>query len=179
MHGVWLLGVYLQLNGMNLSNNSLVHITEIGTGDDESVLCITNNSYCCRWGDTSNGQPKGQWYFPNNGSAVGTDGERGDFYRNRGPSVVRLHRRNNALMPGGSFCCEIPDANERYHALCLMVTTTLTGTTLLVYFKNLPTSGIGVLYLVKIYAERQLWSSLTITSLFMWPALTKGTIHAL
>ena len=140
MHGVRLLGVYLQLNGMKLCNNSLIHITEIGMGDEGSVLCMTNNSQCCRGSDT-NGQPKGQWYFPNNGSPVGTFGEGGDIYRNRGPSVVRLHRRNNASMPGGSFCCEVPDANERCQALCIMVTTTPSGTIILLVFP--PMHGIS------------------------------------
>ena len=53
----------------------------------------------------------GEWYFPNNGSAVRVGGSRDSIYRNRGPSVVRLNRRNNATMPTGVFRCEIPDAS--------------------------------------------------------------------
>ena len=54
----------------------------------------------------------GEWYFPNNGSAVGTMRENGSIYRNRGPSVVRLNRRSNAMMTDGVFRCEIPDASD-------------------------------------------------------------------
>ena len=72
--------------------------------NDGALLCYTNNVECCE------SSRKGEWYFPN-GTTVGTSVDGGDFYRNRGPSVVRLNRRNNAMMPTGVFCCEIPDAN--------------------------------------------------------------------
>ena len=42
---------------------------------------------------------------------MGTSNGGGSIYRNRGPSVVRLNRRNNAMMPTGVFRCEIPDAS--------------------------------------------------------------------
>ena len=48
--------------------------------DDRALLCYTNNVECCK-----NGQ-QGEWYFPN-GTTVGTSGDGGNFYRNRGPSV--------------------------------------------------------------------------------------------
>ena len=34
-----------------------------------------------------------------------------DIYRDRGPSVVRLHRRNSVMVPTGVFRCEIPDVS--------------------------------------------------------------------
>ena len=40
-------------------------------------------------------------------------GDEGDFYRNRGPGVVRLHRRSNAMTPNGVFCCTVTEL-ERY-----------------------------------------------------------------
>ena len=54
----------------------------------------------------------GQWYYPD-GSQVGVMDASGNYYRNRGQSVVRLHRRNGAMSPTGVFCCEIT-ANETY-----------------------------------------------------------------
>ena len=89
-------------------------ITDIGMDDDKSLLYFTNNDDCCRrLDDTINGMAAGEWYFPNNGPAVGIEGEGGDldFYQNRGHCVVRLHRRNNAMSPTGAFCCEIPGIN--------------------------------------------------------------------
>ena len=53
----------------------------------------------------------GEWYFPDM-SKVGIDGDGGSFYRDRGPSVVRLHRRHNAKMPTGDFYCEVADASR-------------------------------------------------------------------
>ena len=63
----------------------------------------------------------GEWYYPNNMSAVRTEGEGGSFYRDRGPSVVRLHRRYNITMPTGEFCCEVLDANEVDQRICITV----------------------------------------------------------
>lgn len=53
---------------------------------------------------------QGGWLFPN-GSDVGINGNGGSFYRDRGPSVVRLHRRNDALMASGVYHCHIPDSS--------------------------------------------------------------------
>ena len=86
-------------------------LNDIGV-DSGSLFCLTNNTQCCGSSDTPSGEGGvGEWYFPNNGSAVGTEGEHGSIYRNKGPSVVHLHRRNNAMMPTGVYHCEIPDAN--------------------------------------------------------------------
>ena len=80
--------------------------------DDASVHCVTDKTDCCRRGDGGAPHGLGEWYFPNNGSAVGIEGNGlgGSFYRDRGPSVLRLHRRHNVMMPTGPFCCVIPDA---------------------------------------------------------------------
>ena len=92
-------------------NNSIVSFSEIGE-ESEALHCLTNKDDCCR-GVDSEGAAMGEWYFPNNESALQTKtlSEGGSIYRNRGPSVVRLNRRNNAMMPNGVYCCEIPDAN--------------------------------------------------------------------
>lgn len=97
-------------------------------GDDESLLCITNNTQCCRRMDTPNDvRSVGEWYFPNNGSPVGISNDGGDFYRDRGLSVVRLNRRNKATSPTGQFCCELPDDNERYLIICINVQANSAG----------------------------------------------------
>ena len=117
----YLTDVYFQLNGVNYSNNSIVNITDIGEGVSDSLLCFTNNTNCCE------SPRRGEWYFPNM-SIVRIKGEDGSFYRDRGPSVVRLHRRHNATMPTGPFCCEIPDANNVTHRIYITVDTSTTST---------------------------------------------------
>ena len=99
-----------QLSGMFYGNNSNVAIGDIGV-EDNSLLCLTDSTQCCRGSDNPNGA-LGEWYFPG-GSPVpdGTDTSR-DIFRNRGASVVRLNRRNNAQSPTGVYRCEIPDASR-------------------------------------------------------------------
>ena len=112
---IYLTGVYFQLSGVNYNNNSIVSITDIGEGNSDSLLCFTNNINCCE------SLRRGEWYFPNNMSEVRTEGEGYSFYRDRGQSVVRLHRRHNATIPTGPFCCEIPDANYATQRVCITV----------------------------------------------------------
>ena len=113
--------MYIQLNGVRFSNNSFVAITDIGE-DDASVHCITDKIDCC--GRFYAGYAYGEWYFPNQ-TVVHIQGEGGSFYRNRGPSVVRLHRRHNATMPTGSFCCEVPDSSDMNQRICIIVEVSL------------------------------------------------------
>ena len=117
---ILLIGVYIQFMGVNLSNNSDIAITDIGEGES-SVLCITDKSNCCR--STDGGAAAGHWYFPNNGSTVGIEGNGhgGSFYRDRLKRKVRLHRRHDAMMPTGLFCCVVPDASGQNQKLCVMV----------------------------------------------------------
>ena len=116
-----IIGVYLQLNGVNYSNNSEVAITDIGSGDEESLLCITDNPNCCY------SSRIGEWYYPNM-SMVRLNGDGDGFYRSRGPSVVHLHRRHNVVMPTGEFCCEVPDENRMNQRICIIIFQgTITG----------------------------------------------------
>ena len=85
-------------------NNSIVTLTDIGE-DDNALLCITNRYNCCRGAHLKLIQR--DWYYPN-GSNVRIKNNGDDFYRNRGPSVVRLNRRNNVTSPSGIYRCEIP-----------------------------------------------------------------------
>ena len=70
----------------------------------------------------------GQWYYPNNESMVEFMGfpHNGDFYRNRGLSVVRLNRRNDVLSPTGIYRCEIP-VDQDYASLYIGVYNTDQG----------------------------------------------------
>jgi hypothetical protein len=63
----------------------------------------------------------GDWYLPG-GMRIEDDngaGSLADFYVTRGPSVVRLHRRNNATSLTGMFCCEVPDARSVSRRTCI------------------------------------------------------------
>ena len=102
--------IAFQLSGMFYTNNSIVAFGGVAEGDN-ALLCLTNSSQCCRAPDNPNGGGLGEWYFPD-GTLVldGLDTSR-SIYRNRGASVVRLNRRNNAQSPTGVYRCEIPDAS--------------------------------------------------------------------
>ena len=100
--------VRLFLKGTVIANNSYVDVDDIGEGNETSLLCHTNKANCC-------GLPsrKGEWYFPG-GNPVGNTGKfpDRDFYRDRGPQVVRLHHRQGAQIQRGRFRCEIPDDKD-------------------------------------------------------------------
>ena len=89
------------LRGQTYLNNSFVLIHDIGEGDD-ALLCMTDRSDCCR-------KPNGEFYYPDS-SAVGFS-DTNSLYRNRGPQVVRLNRRNDVLSPTGIYRCNIPDSS--------------------------------------------------------------------
>ena len=77
---------------------------DIGEGR-RALLCFTSETGCCRYASVPRFMR--DWYFPN-GSAVGINGDGYKFYRNRGPSIVRLNRRYNATSQNGIFSCIIP-----------------------------------------------------------------------
>ena len=108
-------GIYFQLREVNYNNNSEVSITDIGI-DENSLQCVTDNTYCCGNVDWR----MGDWFFPNT-SMIKIEGKGESFYRDRVQSRVRLHRRHNATMPTGSFCCEIPDTSNVTQEICIMV----------------------------------------------------------
>ena len=92
-----------------------------------ALLCFTSKLDCCE----EQLRQLGEWYFPN-GSAVGRQGV-GNFYRSRGPSVVRLHHRKNAMVPTGVFHCEIPDANETIKSIYVGVYPDHQGVGIILY----------------------------------------------
>ena len=111
-------GVYLSL-GRTIISSDRILITDIGEGDDGALLCFTDLIQCC---NSDSGRAEGQWLFPNGSSVLAGSAEViGDFYFDRGPSVVRLHRRNNATSPTGQFCCEVPDATSTNMRACVNI----------------------------------------------------------
>ena len=112
---------YLSLRGLHVTNNSYVDIDDIGEGDDGALLCVTDLMQCCRGGDTPDGmRALGVWLYPN-GTDVQIQGDNYDFYRTRGPSILRLNRRNNAISPTGLYCCEVPDSIFTVQRVCANV----------------------------------------------------------
>ena len=98
-------GVWFSLNGTTYQNNSVVALEGIGEGDD-ALICVTDNTACCGRAQSPGYNILGDWYYPN-GTGVVNTGERWEFYRNRGRSVVRLHRRRGGVT--GIYRCVIPD----------------------------------------------------------------------
>lgn len=96
----------LLLRGRLYSNNSIVNLNDIGY-DNEALVCLTNNTNCCYSDNPA--ERLGHWYLPNSTTPVNFNARSAGFYRNRGPSVVRLHRQNDSVMLSGIFHCEIPD----------------------------------------------------------------------
>ena len=98
-----------QLSGVFYANNSNVAIGGITEGG-KALLCLTDATQCCRGSDSSNGA-LGEWYFPDDSLVPDGTVPSRDIFRNRGASVVRLNRRNNAQSPTGVYRCDIPDAS--------------------------------------------------------------------
>ena len=105
-----LIVVYLKLGTNNLTNNSVVVITDIETGAN-GLICTTTFKPCCKDGK------QGEWYYPN-GTMVPNRAAGEDFYRSRSKDgEVRLSRRNNAMSPTGIFHCELPVSDNVTQAL--------------------------------------------------------------
>ena len=99
-------GVWLTLNGVQYTNNSVVNITDIGTGS-AALICTTTRFGCCLSTDGSH------WYFPDGSRVQRTSTT---YYRTRtisnvGGGTVSLHRNPEATTTG-VFRCEIPDGGD-------------------------------------------------------------------
>ena len=97
--------VRFSLNDTTYQNNSVITLEDIGEGS-QALLCITDQRNCCRNADSSMGVVFGNWFFPNE-TRVPSGDLNWNFYRTRGPSVVRLQRRRGGAE--GIYRCEIPD----------------------------------------------------------------------
>ena len=111
--------VWFSLNGTTYQNNSCVALEDIGEGNNNSLLCVTNQTACCKPPYTDqNGSAIGNWYFPN-GTRVLSSDEQSDFHRTRGQMVVLLNRRRGG--EDGIYRCEIPDSKDVYQNISIGV----------------------------------------------------------
>ena len=107
---------------MQYTNNSVVNITDIGTGS-AALICTTTNPGCCFSGQGN------QWYLPNGTQLSNADTQ--PYYRTRtissGPGgTVRLNRNSGATTTG-VFHCDILDASGDLQSLYVGIYTTTTG----------------------------------------------------
>ena len=113
-------GIGLTLNNVQYTNNSVVNITDIGTGS-AALLCTTTYYPCCFSSDGSH------WYLPD-GSTVQRTGTL-PYYRTRtisGGGTVRLHRNSGATTTG-LFHCDIPARNGGLQSIYVGIYTATTG----------------------------------------------------
>ena len=111
--------VWFSLNGTTYQNNSCVALEDIGEGNNNSLLCVTNHTACCKPPYTDqNGSAIGNWYLPN-GTRVPSSDEQSDFHRTRGQMVVLLNRRRGG--EDGIYRCEIPDSKDVYQNISIGV----------------------------------------------------------
>ena len=112
------------LRGIPYQNNSIVILEDIGE-DDDALLCITNQTACCRRPYTGEMGPTiGDWFFPNV-TQVPSSGVGWDFHRTRGQMVVRMYRRRGGVE--GIYRCEIPDAVNVTRTIYIGVYSASTG----------------------------------------------------
>ena len=100
-------------------------LEDIG-GDNDALLCVTNQTACCQSNDTG-GPALGNWIFPN-GTKVPSDNAnrtQWDFYRTRGQMVVYMHRRRGGVE--GIYHCEIPDTMNVIQTIYIGVYSASTG----------------------------------------------------
>ena len=105
------------LRNQTYLNNSIVALNDIGKGNN-ALLCVTDKLDCCK---PLNGPLQGEFYYTD-GSAVGYS-QVNSLYRNRGPQVVRLNRRNGSVPAlTGIYRCEIPDSNGTNQSIYINLT---------------------------------------------------------
>ena len=110
---VILTGVYLNWNGMFLSNNSAVYISDIGQSFNTRLQCITDRMPCC----ATSPNDAGEWFFPDDSGSTSTT-----FYRTRGDNgTVNLNRVSGAMSPTGQYCCVVPDATGVMQWACAII----------------------------------------------------------
>ena len=100
--------IWLTLQGNNVTNDSYVYVEDIGHGEDDALLCNTDNISCCR-----GNIPAGEWYFPDQTPVKMrkfANKTSSYFYRDRGRQVVRLHHINKPP-ERGRFYCVVPDSS--------------------------------------------------------------------
>ena len=111
------------MNGAIIPNHGFTPLDNIGEYFNP-LLCLTDNRMCCARAQSPNRHVLGDWYYPN-GTGVANSGQQWEFYRSRGPSVVRLHRRRGEVT--GIYRCEIPNAAGVNQTMYVGVYTADTG----------------------------------------------------
>ena len=119
-------GIGLTLNNVEYTNNSVVTITDIGTGS-AALRCTTIYRPCC----FSN--PPTHWYFPNGSQIYNTNTL--PYYRSRidgspltpGRAGAVLLHRNPGATTTGVFCCDILNANGDLQSIYVGIYTATTG----------------------------------------------------
>jgi len=113
-------GIGLSLNSVSYSNNSIVMITEVGTGS-AALLCTTTLPGCCY---SSSGGANG-WFFPNGSEVMRQVSQ---YYRTRAqnPGALLLNRNPEGTTTG-IFRCDIPDAGNVAQSLHVGIYTNTTG----------------------------------------------------
>ena len=114
-------GVWLSLDSQLVPNNSAVELRDVyetrATDNHvHALMCLTIKRPCCKTRPSY-----GEWFYPN-GSEVSIAGTGNSFYRDRGDDgTVRLHRRGITSLSAamGLYCCEIPNASNVFHRLCV------------------------------------------------------------
>ena len=118
-------GIWLTLNNVQYPNNSVVTITDIGTGS-AALNCTTTYRPCC----ASAPPPGTNWYFPNR-SRVQNTGTL-PYYETKIdgsvslPGAVLLYR-NPWATTTGIFRCEILDAYGNFQSIYVGIYTAITG----------------------------------------------------
>jgi len=97
-------GIDLTLNGVSYTNNSIVNITDIGTGS-AALNCTTTLPKCCF------SHQGGGWFLPN-GNVI-NNSESLPYYRRRAekPGAILLHRNPEGTTTG-VFHCDVPAASD-------------------------------------------------------------------
>ena len=117
-------GIGLTLNSVQYTNNSVVTITDIGTGS-AALLCTTTNSGCC-----SSQNPTTQWYFPNGAQVPNFGNPQPSMTFSRGrsqsPGTVRLNHNPEATTTG-IFHCDILDASGDLQSIYVGIYTVTAG----------------------------------------------------
>ena len=125
---VFVTGIGLTLNNVQYTNNSVVTITNIGTGS-AALLCTTTYYPCCFSGPP----PGNHWYFPNGSRIENTNTL--PYYISRidgnpqftsEPGTVLLHRNPEGTTTG-IFRCEILDAIGDFNSIYVGIYTATTG----------------------------------------------------
>ena len=98
-------------------------LEDIGDGDD-SLLCMSFQTPCCRPLTGDMGLALRNWFFPN-GTKVPSPGNQWDFYTDRGQMVVRMNRRRGGVE--GIYRCVIPDTLDFIQTIYIGVYSISTG----------------------------------------------------